>query len=41
MDKDINKDKEIRWVGSSYEDLVGFPDEPRYRAVVKTIDLAR
>lgn len=21
--------KEIRWVGSAYEDLVAFPDEPR------------
>jgi phage-related protein len=25
----MDKDKEIRWVGSSYDDLVGFPDEPR------------
>jgi phage-related protein len=32
----MDKDKEIRWVGSSYDDLVGFPDEPRYRAVVNT-----
>jgi len=22
-------EKEIRWVGSSYDDLVRFPDEPR------------
>ncbi len=27
MEKD--KEKEIRWVGSAYADLVGFPDEPR------------
>lgn len=25
-------DKEIRWVGSAYDDLVGFPDEPRRAA---------
>lgn len=23
------RDREIRWVGSAYNDLVGFPDEPR------------
>jgi len=40
-DKKKDKDKEIHWVGSSYDDLVGFPDEPRYRAVVNTIDPAR
>jgi phage-related protein len=32
----MDKDKEIRWVGSSYDDLVRFPEEPRYRAVVNT-----
>ena len=26
---DNGKEKEIRWVGSAYADLVGFPDEPR------------
>lgn len=25
----MEKEKEIRWVGSAYGDLVGFPDEPR------------
>lgn len=25
-------DKEIRWIGSSYDDLLAFPDEPRHRA---------
>lgn len=25
----MDKEKEIRWVGSSYDDLVEFPDEPR------------
>ena len=25
-------DKEIRWIGSSYDDLLAFPDEPRRRA---------
>jgi len=24
-----DREKEIRWVGSAYADLVGFPDEPR------------
>lgn len=23
------REKEIRWIGTAYEDLVGFPDEPR------------
>jgi len=27
MDNDT--EKEIRWVGSAYADLVAFPDEPR------------
>lgn len=26
---DNDRKKEIRWVGSAYADLVGFPDEPR------------
>ena len=26
---DNDKEKEIRWVGSAYADLVGFPDEAR------------
>ncbi|WP_076999253.1 type II toxin-antitoxin system RelE/ParE family toxin [Variovorax sp. KK3] len=26
------EDKEIRWVGSSYEDLLGFPASPRREA---------
>ena len=25
----MEKNKEIRWVGSAYDDLLGFPDEPR------------
>ena len=25
----MQREKEIRWVGSSYDDLLGFPDEPR------------
>jgi phage-related protein len=25
-------EKEIRWIGSSYEDLLAFPDEPRRQA---------
>ncbi|MBN3756972.1 type II toxin-antitoxin system RelE/ParE family toxin [Paraburkholderia sp. Tr-20389] len=25
-------EKEIRWVGSSYDDLLAFPEEPRRRA---------
>ena len=25
----VEYEKEIRWVGSAYDDLVGFPDEPR------------
>lgn len=25
----MEHDKEIRWVGSAYDDLVNFPDEPR------------
>lgn len=25
----MEHEKEIRWVGSAYDDLVGFPDEPR------------
>lgn len=28
----MNDDKEIRWVGSSYDDLLGFPREPRREA---------
>ena len=26
---DNDRKKEIRWVGSAFADLVGFPDEPR------------
>ncbi len=26
---ETDNEKEIRWVGSAYADLVGFPDEPR------------
>jgi len=26
---DNDREKEIRWVGSAYTDLIGFPDEPR------------
>jgi phage-related protein len=25
----MRDEKEIRWVGSAYDDLLGFPDEPR------------
>jgi phage-related protein len=28
----MDKDKEIRWVGSAYEDVLAFPDEPRRQA---------
>ncbi|MFC0400604.1 type II toxin-antitoxin system RelE/ParE family toxin [Paraburkholderia rhizosphaerae] len=28
----MNQEKEIRWVGSSYDDLLAFPDEARRRA---------
>ncbi len=28
----MNKDKEISWVGSSYDDLLAFPAEPRSEA---------
>ena len=28
----MNDEKEIRWVGSSYDDLLAFPDEPRRTA---------
>jgi phage-related protein len=28
----MNQEKEIRWVGSSYDDLLAFPDEPRRQA---------
>ncbi|MDR3480401.1 MAG: type II toxin-antitoxin system RelE/ParE family toxin [Burkholderiaceae bacterium] len=28
----MNNDKEIRWLGSSYDDLLKFPDEPRREA---------
>jgi phage-related protein len=28
----VNDDKEIRWVGSSYDDLLAFPQEPRKEA---------
>ncbi len=28
----MRDDKEIRWVGSSYDDLLAFPDEPRRHA---------
>jgi phage-related protein len=28
----MNEDKEIRWVGSSYEDLLDFPHDPRREA---------
>ena len=31
---DNNGEKEIRWVGSAYADLVAFPDEPRRDAVM-------
>ncbi len=29
---DHRNEKEIRWVGSAYDDLLGFPDEPRRAA---------
>ena len=38
---DNGKEKEIRWVGSAYADLVGFPDEARYRAVVNARKVKR
>ncbi len=28
----MEKEKEIRWVGSSYDDILDFPDEPRKKA---------
>ena len=28
----MEQDKEIRWVGSRYRDLLAFPEEPRRRA---------
>jgi len=28
----MHNDKEIRWVGSSYDDLLKFPDDPRREA---------
>ena len=28
----MSDEKEIRWVGSAYEDLLDFPDEPRRQA---------
>jgi phage-related protein len=28
----MDLEKEIRWVGSSYDDLLAFPDEPRRQA---------
>lgn len=28
----MSNDKEISWVGSSYDDLLAFPDEPRSEA---------
>jgi phage-related protein len=28
----MNDDKEIRWLGSSYDDLLKFPDDPRREA---------
>ncbi|MGA3251844.1 MAG: type II toxin-antitoxin system RelE/ParE family toxin [Paraburkholderia sp.] len=28
----MGQDKEIRWVGSSYDDLLAFPEEPRRQA---------
>jgi phage-related protein len=28
----MEREKEIRWVGSSYEDLLGFPDDARRQA---------
>ncbi len=28
----MEKEKEIRWVGSSYDDILNFPDDPRRNA---------
>jgi phage-related protein len=28
----MDKEKEIRWVGSAYDDVLAFPDEPRRQA---------
>ena len=28
----MNEDKEIRWLGSSYDDILEFPDDPRREA---------
>ena len=28
----MEKEKEIRWVGSSYDDILKFPDDPRKKA---------
>ena len=28
----MSDEKEIRWVGSAYDDLLAFPDEPRRSA---------
>ena len=28
----MSNEKEIRWVGSAYDDLLAFPDEPRRSA---------
>ncbi|CAB3798053.1 type II toxin-antitoxin system RelE/ParE family toxin [Pararobbsia alpina] len=28
----MNQEKEIRWVGSTYDDVLAFPDEPRRQA---------
>ncbi|MDB5776335.1 MAG: Phage-related protein [Herbaspirillum sp.] len=28
----MNQEKEIRWVGSAYDDVLAFPDEPRRQA---------
>lgn len=32
--------KEIRWVGSAYDDLVSFPDEPRRDTSKQDKDIA-
>lgn len=32
MQKGKEQDKEIRWMGSSYRDLLAFPEEPRCQA---------
>jgi phage-related protein len=32
MSNNSHADKEIRWVGSAYDDLLGFPYEPRRKA---------